>query len=49
MRTPSTRARHTFAFAIPTRESGTHAFAARVLPWNALLGDTRATSLVRWA
>ena len=37
------------AFAIPTRESGTHAFAAHVIPWNALLGETRATSLVRWA
>jgi starch phosphorylase len=40
---------HTFAFAIPTRESGAHAFAARVLPWNGRLGETRATSLVRWA
>jgi len=40
---------HTFAFAIPTEESGGHAFTARVLPWNALLGETRARSLVRWA
>jgi starch phosphorylase len=40
---------HTFAGTIPTLETGSHAFAARVMPWNTAAGDPQATSLVRWA
>jgi starch phosphorylase len=41
----------TYAFVgeIPTRESGSHAFAARVMPWNAAMSHPYETSLVRWA
>jgi starch phosphorylase len=40
---------YTFVGAIPTRESGAHAFAARVMPWNAAMSHPYETSLVRWA
>ncbi len=38
-----------FAGEIPTSESGAHAFAARVMPWNPELCHPYETSLVRWA
>jgi starch phosphorylase len=34
---------------IPTRASGAHAFAARVMPWNPNMSHPYETSLVRWA
>lgn len=40
---------HTFAGGIPTHESGSHAFAARVMPWNVAMSHPYETSLVRWA
>ncbi|MBX3192746.1 MAG: alpha-glucan family phosphorylase [Labilithrix sp.] len=40
---------YTFVGHIPTEESGSHAFAARVMPWNEALRHTSDTSLVRWA
>jgi starch phosphorylase len=40
---------HTFVGGIPTRESGSHAFAARVMPWNVAMSHPKGTSLVRWA
>jgi len=40
---------HRFTGAIPTRESGTHAFATRVMPWNATMSHPYETTLVRWA
>jgi len=40
---------HTFVGTIATEESGSHAFSARVMPWNAALGHPCETSLVRWA
>jgi len=40
---------YTFTGSIPTFESGSHAFAARVMPSNPALGHPYATSLVRWA
>jgi starch phosphorylase len=40
---------HTFAGGIPTHESGSHAFAARVMPWNQAMSHPYETSLVRWA
>ena len=33
---------------IPTRESGAHAFAVRVMPYNAAMSHPYETSLVRW-
>jgi hypothetical protein len=38
-----------FIGEIPTRDSGAHAFAARVMPWNASMSHPYETSLVRWA
>lgn len=40
---------HTFLGGIPTLESGSHAFATRVMPWNPLMSHPYETSLVRWA
>jgi hypothetical protein len=40
---------HTFVGGIPTHESGSHAFATRVMPWNAAMSHPYETSLVRWA
>ena len=40
---------HTFTGGIPTHESGSHAFAARVMPWNSAMSHPYETSLVRWA
>ncbi|MEO8797123.1 MAG: alpha-glucan family phosphorylase [Polyangiaceae bacterium] len=34
---------------IPTKESGAHAFTARVMPWNETMCHPYETSLVRWA
>ena len=34
---------------IPTNDSGAHAFAARIRPWNSALSHPFETSLVRWA
>jgi starch phosphorylase len=34
---------------IPTRSSGAHAFAARVMPWNPNMSHPYETSLIRWA
>jgi starch phosphorylase len=46
-----TAAPGTFRFvgAIPTAESGAHAFAARVIPFNAAMSHPYETSLIRWA
>ena len=51
MRVTSTNAdgTHTFTGGIPTHESGSHAFAARVMPWNVAMSQPYETSLVRWA
>jgi starch phosphorylase len=38
-----------FVGEIPAHESGAHAFAARVMPWNASMSHPYETSLVRWA
>jgi starch phosphorylase len=38
-----------FEGEIPARESGAHAFAVRVMPWNAAMSHPYETSLVRWA
>jgi starch phosphorylase len=38
-----------FIGEIPTVDSGAHAFAARVMPWNASMSHPYETSLVRWA
>ncbi len=38
-----------FAGEIPTKNSGAHAFAARVMPWNASMSHPYETSLIRWA
>jgi len=38
-----------FVGEIPTQDSGAHAFAARVMPWNASMSHPYETSLVRWA
>jgi starch phosphorylase len=38
-----------FAGEIPTGESGAHAFAVRVLPYNATMTHPHETSLIRWA
>ncbi len=40
---------HLFVGAIPTAESGAHAFAARVIPFNAAMSHPYETSLIRWA
>ncbi|HEY8073516.1 MAG TPA: hypothetical protein VIF62_05390, partial [Labilithrix sp.] len=40
---------YTYVGEIPTSESGAHAFAARVMPWNASMSHPYETSLVRWA
>ncbi len=34
---------------IPTKESGAHAFAARVIPFNEGMSHPYETSLIRWA
>jgi glycogen phosphorylase len=38
-----------FTGDIPAHESGAHAFAARIMPWNAAMSHPYETSLVRWA
>jgi glycogen phosphorylase len=38
-----------FTGEILTKDSGAHAFAARVMPWNASMSHPYETSLVRWA
>ncbi len=38
-----------FTGEIPTGESGAHAFAVRVLPYNETLSHPHETSLIRWA
>jgi glycogen phosphorylase len=38
-----------FSGEIPTTESGSHAFAARVLPYNDAMSHPYETSLIRWA
>jgi starch phosphorylase len=38
-----------FAGEIPTDESGAHAFAVRVLPYNEAMTHPHETSLIRWA
>jgi starch phosphorylase len=38
-----------FVGEIPTTESGAHAFAARVMPYNASMSHPYETSLLRWA
>jgi starch phosphorylase len=38
-----------FAGEIPAKESGAHAFAARIMPWNAAMSHPYETSLIRWA
>jgi starch phosphorylase len=40
---------YTYVGEIPTAESGAHAFAARVMPWNPAMSHPYETSLVRWA
>jgi starch phosphorylase len=38
-----------FTGEIVTKESGAHAFAARLMPWNAAMTHPYETSLIRWA
>jgi hypothetical protein len=38
-----------FIGEIPTKDSGAHAFAARLMPWNAAMTHPYETSLIRWA
>jgi starch phosphorylase len=38
-----------FSGEIPTTESGAHAFAARVVPYNEAMSHPYETSLIRWA
>jgi starch phosphorylase len=38
-----------FVGSIPTSESGAHAFAARVIPFNAAMSHPYETTLIRWA
>jgi starch phosphorylase len=38
-----------FVGDIPTKDSGAHAFAARVMPWNSAMSHPYETSLIRWA
>ncbi len=38
-----------FKGEIPTKDSGAHAFAARLMPWNAAMTHPYETSLIRWA
>jgi starch phosphorylase len=38
-----------FAGEIPTKTSGAHAFAARVVPYNPAMSHPYETSLIRWA
>jgi starch phosphorylase len=38
-----------FVGEIPTKDSGAHAFSARVMPWNAAMSHPYETSLIRWA
>ena len=38
-----------FIGEIPTKDSGAHAFSARVMPWNAAMSHPYETSLIRWA
>ena len=38
-----------FSGEIPTHESGAHAFAARLMPWNQAMTHPYETSLIRWA
>ena len=42
-------ASYTFRGKIPTNDSGTHAFAVRVLPAHEKLGNRFQTGLIRWA
>ena len=42
-------ARGSSAGEIPTSESGAHAFAARVVPYNEAMSHPYETSLIRWA
>jgi starch phosphorylase len=44
-----TQGLYRFVGEIPTKESGAHAFTARVMPWNASMSHPYETSLVRWA
>jgi len=34
---------------IVAKDSGAHAFAARLMPWNAAMTHPYETSLIRWA
>jgi starch phosphorylase len=38
-----------FVGEIPTKDSGAHAFAARLMPWNDAMTHPYETSLIRWA
>jgi starch phosphorylase len=38
-----------FTGEIPTSDSGAHAFAARLMPWNEGMTHPYETSLIRWA
>ena len=38
-----------FTGEIPTDESGAHAFAVRVIPYNETMTHPHETSLIRWA
>ena len=38
-----------FSGEIPTKDSGAHAFAVRVLPYNEAMSNPHETSLIRWA
>ncbi len=40
--------RYRYAGEIPTRESGAHAFAVRVMPYSAAMSHSYETSLIRW-
>ncbi|CAN5230803.1 glycosyltransferase family 1 protein [soil metagenome] len=40
--------RYHYRGEIPTRASGAHAFAVRVMPWNAAMSNPYETTLVRW-
>jgi starch phosphorylase len=40
--------RYRYAGDIPTRESGAHAFAVRVMPYSAAMSHPYETSLIRW-
>ena len=42
------RGRYRYVGEIPTRESGAHAYAVRVMPYSAAMSHPYETSLVRW-